>query len=307
MFTWENGIYKDSYKSCFIAMDDETQKNIELYSNTRVIESCAFKNTKIKNVTFSARLQRINDEAFMKTNITSLKLPDSVNSLGAKCFANCKYLKTVDLSNLDIYELPEMCFEGCERLQKVILPKNLKKIKTKCFHGCLNLKNIEFPESVRSICLGAFESTALENIKLPPLMEELQGEVFSETDIEEIDCSHVINIRGGAFRNCTNLKKIILSEDLKEISLSAFNNTEIYEIELPSKIQNVIFPERKNLNIHTLLYKNIEHSYVEEDIRKKAIVNGVDFIKEDLDYIISSGTNFKEINEKVKRFKEESR
>lgn len=304
---WENGIYKDSYKSCLIGIDDKTQRNIKLYLNTRVIGPHAFKDTKIKNVIFSPRLQRINDEAFMNTNIINLKLPDSVNSIGAKCFANCKYLKTVDLSNLDIYELPEKCFEGCERLQKVILPKNLKKIKAECFHGCLNLKDIEFPESVQSICFGAFKSTALENIKLPPLMKELQGDVFAETNISEIDCSFITDIKGGVFRNCINLKKIILSDDLEEISLSAFNNTEIYEIELPSKIQNVIFPERKNLNIYTLLYKNIERPYVEEDIRKKAAINGVDFIKEDLDYIINSSTSFKEINERVKRLKEGSR
>ncbi len=307
MLTWENGVYKDSYKSCLVAMDDKTQKNIKLYPNTRVIGPHAFKDTKIKNVTFNTRLQRINDGAFMNTNIIDLKLPDSVNSIGEKCFANCKYLKTVDLSNLDIYELPEKCFEGCERLQKVILPKKLKKIKAECFHGCINLKDIEFTESVQSICFGAFKSTALENIKLPSLMKELQGDVFSETNISEIDCSFIIDIRGGAFRNCINLEKIILSDDLKEISLSAFNNTEIYEIELPSKIQNVIFPERKNLNIHTLLYKNIEQSYVEENIKKKAAINGVDFIKEDLDYIISSGTNFKEINRTDKKLEKEGR
>lgn len=83
---------------------------------------------------------------------------DNVNSLGTSGFLNCSSLKYVKFGkNCTIEKLDENVFKGCSKLNKIILPTNLKIINSYAFFSCTGLKSIHIPSSVDSIAVYAFD------------------------------------------------------------------------------------------------------------------------------------------------------
>lgn len=77
----------------------------------------------------------IHDRAFEECAIESIKLPDSLEDVGAYAFADCKNLKNVELGN------------------------GILNIPNGMFNGCINLEICELPKQVQSIGQGAFACT----------------------------------------------------------------------------------------------------------------------------------------------------
>lgn len=88
--------------------------------------------SKLKNVTFSNTLKTIGGSAFAFTSIESLKLPTSLETIGA------------------------YAFEGSYKLNKVIIPDGVKSIGEKAFFNCKSLKSVVVPKSVSDIGSKAF-------------------------------------------------------------------------------------------------------------------------------------------------------
>ena len=63
-------------------------------------------------------------------------------------------------------------FEGCEKLETVILKEGLEEIQSGAFKGCLSLKEIIIPSSVVKISASAFEGLNDLVVKTYNLEEE---------------------------------------------------------------------------------------------------------------------------------------
>ena len=91
------------------------------------------------------------------TEITSVKLPDSITDIGAGAFDGCTGLKELTLprelrnmwqyafvrSSIEHLELPEkveyivpFTFQDCKQLKSLVCPKGLKRIGSWAFRGC---------------------------------------------------------------------------------------------------------------------------------------------------------------------------
>ena len=94
------------------------------------------------------------------TEITSVRIPDSVTDIGSFVFDGCINLTSVDLpssltnmwdyafarSGVQEIKLPEkvvsivpFTFKDCKNLRKFVCNKSLKKVHPWAFHGCSNL------------------------------------------------------------------------------------------------------------------------------------------------------------------------
>ena len=71
--------------------------------------------------------------------------------------------------------LPDNIFEGCKNLEKIILPKDLKKIGESAFYGCEELREIEIAASVNSIGVAAFGGCNKINIRI-----DENNEIYSD-------------------------------------------------------------------------------------------------------------------------------
>ena len=139
-----------------------------------------------------------------------------------------KQLKNLDISEVDIAELPYRAFShgyGID-LEKLILPKTLTQIRNKCFSG-LGVKSITIPANVEDIESNELRHiSSLENIgfeqgsKLKTLRGGKDGGVFSGCNIVSIKIpASVETIEAGAFAGCRSLTTISFEKNsnLKDI------------------------------------------------------------------------------------------
>lgn len=92
-------------------------------------------------------------------NVTSVKLPSSLRSIGKGAFVGCLELEEVVLpATLD--SIGEYAFAGCTALQEVTLPASVRVVDTGAFMGCTSLTSFKVEPNNR---LKRLNATALLN------------------------------------------------------------------------------------------------------------------------------------------------
>lgn len=87
--------------------------------------------------------------------ITTVKIPDSVKTIGADAFWHCSNLEKINLPN-SVTKIGHDAFGECEKLSKVKLSQNLETIKRWAFGNCPKINEITIPKSVKKIGNNAF-------------------------------------------------------------------------------------------------------------------------------------------------------
>ena len=173
----------------------------------------------VKSLIIEDGVKSICNGAFFCASITTVKLPDSVKSIGVNSFSSCDKLTSVILSN-NIERIPAGAFISNSNLESIYLPPGLKSIAEEAFTHCCKLKNIVIPASVTNIKdLAFFDCTSLEEVVIPDKM---------------------LSVNSGTFEDCNNLKSVILPKGLKVIEDSAFANcANLEEIILPDGLMEI--------------------------------------------------------------------
>ncbi|WP_295091622.1 leucine-rich repeat protein [Ruminococcus sp.] len=116
-------------------------------------------------------------------------------------FSSFHNLKSVDLSVMNITELPSSIFANCATLEEIKLPLNLERIGREAFINCISLKEIKLPDSVKFINRQAFNRSGLTSFTAPSNLKEIGVD---------------------AFNSCFDLKEINLNDGLEYIGSRAF-------------------------------------------------------------------------------------
>ena len=123
-------------------------------------------------------MTRTTSSALTTANIRDMALGCPVTRIGARAFAICPKLKTVNLSSyLELIDI--RAFENCRYIQKITLPSKMQIIGARAFEGCVKLASINFPSGMQTIQRHAFHNcTSLTEIVLPNTITELGSGVF---------------------------------------------------------------------------------------------------------------------------------
>jgi len=162
-----------------------------------IVSEILNKNPQATTLIIPDNITRITQDAFRyegrESNIKEIVLPDSVNTITSRTFY------------------------GMEKIEKINIPGNVKKIGESAFSGCKNLKYISIAEGVESIEESVFYNCdSLEEIVLPSTIRNISYRVFSK---------------------CTSLKKVVLNEGLESISDAiGLNDCENFELHIPSTL-----------------------------------------------------------------------
>lgn len=159
-------------------------------------------------------------------DIRALKIIGKLSKDDFATLCEMKQLKNLDISEVDIAELPYRAFSYGINLEKLILPKTLTQIRNECFSG-LRVKSITIPANVEDIESNELRHiSSLENIsfeqgsKLKTLRGGKDGGVFSGCNIVSIKIpASVETIKAGAFAGCRSLTTISFEKNsnLKDI------------------------------------------------------------------------------------------
>ena len=244
---------------------NNTVKFVTLPRQTSKIGKNAFANCSgLVGVSMSDFVTSIGESAFKSDSaLTNFRAPTSLQTLSKTAFSGCTSLSKV--KNLDatgITEIPSDCFSMCSKLEEIVLPANISKIRFGAFAGS-GLKTINLEDTkLEELGDSAFKScAALTQVTVPSTLKTLGQSVFRLSGITEVKNfagTSVSKIESMAF-DSSKLMQIEFPESLVSIDSSAFascseltrvgglQNTKVTQIldgafSGCSKLKNVIFP-----------------------------------------------------------------
>ena len=221
------------------------------------ISDDAFNGAKnLKTVTIPDTVKKIGASAFEGcAALESVTIPDSVVSLGRNAFAYCAALKSVTIGE-GVELINDYTFASCILLDKITIGSRVKSIGEGAFGDCDSLVDITLPNSVTKIGAFAFSGCdKLVNISIPNSVVYIGEEAFEKCnniDFTEynngkylgnsgnsyvvlmgvmdnsIDSFSILNstnvIYDGAFKNCNNIKSIVIPDNIMHIGGGAFSD-----------------------------------------------------------------------------------
>jgi hypothetical protein len=148
------------------------------------------------------------------TSLKSVVIPNKVKSIGDKAFYNCTGLRTVVFGS-GLKSIGRAAFYKCEKLASVTFPNSLEKIGDKAFYFCSSIVTLTIPESVTSLGKQAFTyCESLIRVEIKAKIKTLPEWCFYGcTNLSEVKLSDTItNIDPYAFKRCDELVAIYCSD-----------------------------------------------------------------------------------------------
>ena len=109
--------------------------------------------------------------------LRGIALPDSIKSIGAGAFSECRSLESLQYPALS--ELPAAVFADCEALKAFTIPETVKTIGQNAFYGCKSLTEITIPETTEQIMAWAFcGCTGLSRVVVPDSVTTIENAAF---------------------------------------------------------------------------------------------------------------------------------
>jgi hypothetical protein len=145
----------------------------------------------------------IEDGAFEgQTGITSITLPDSLESIGDDAFKDCTGITGTVTIPGSVENIGDGAFEGCTGITKVEIGDGVETIGESAFEGCSSLTTVEFPDSLTEIGSNAFKDC------------DLTGDLSIPSGVK--------NIEPYTFYGCKNLTSITIDDGVVSIGDNAF-------------------------------------------------------------------------------------
>ena len=159
-----------------------------------------------------------------------------------------------------VSEIADYAFQGCDKLESLVIPNTVKKIGMYAFTGCSKLLNISFPESLEDVMAGAlYECAWYDNqpdglVYVGNLLYRYKG--IAPTGVITIN-EGTKAVLGLAFSNQPNITSVILPESVTSVHMQAFGDCpnlesvtlptwlsviEDYTFQNCSKLQNINLP-----------------------------------------------------------------
>lgn len=150
----------------------DVKANIINLGNVTHIRENAFWNNNIQHIVLPNTLKFVEKWAFhLSWEITSIKLPNSLEEIPANAFDNCLKLKTVKLpKNLKV--IGKCAFARCEELTNIVLPNSVEKIEDGAFSRCVSLKSLNRPKNLRWLGQKVFFESPMSSIRFTSIKSE---------------------------------------------------------------------------------------------------------------------------------------
>ena len=129
------------------------------------------------------KVTSISDNAFRnRTDLTDVKIPDSVKKIGSYAFYGCWRLSKISIP-ASVISIGDYAFWNCSAPSQIELKGNsLESIGNYAFADCYSVDNIEFPDSLKKIGSDAFKKcNSLSSIKISGLFDRHK---FDKSGIE---------------------------------------------------------------------------------------------------------------------------
>ena len=125
-------------------------------------------------------LRYIGTYAFSFTGITEVSFGESIESVGARAFANCSKLTKAELPVAA--QDTEAIYMSCTALTDVTIEPGVEHTPMNAFYGDKALAEIDIPEGVKEIGYASFYMTGLSAIELPSTCTTISDYAYASLD-----------------------------------------------------------------------------------------------------------------------------
>lgn len=215
----------------------------------------------LEKLTIGKDLVTIGNRAFEFTDITTITLPDSVETIGEGAFSYCDKLTSVNIPDNvttigngafqdtaitsvsipgSVKNIGQYAFENCTSLATLELGSGIQTIDVWAFRDCTSLTSVSIPDSVKTIGNSAFQGcTSLTSVSIPGSVKTIGNLAFySCTSLETLSLgSGVETIGNSAFQGCNQLTDFTLPSGLKSIGDNAFSGcAALTKVDMPDSV-----------------------------------------------------------------------
>ena len=259
----ENGYYDiDDKKS---AIGNNTVTSVVIPEGVESINKYAFYNcTKLESVTLPTTCKTIGTYAFADSVILKNVNFDNVKVVGDYAFYNCKSLNCEDIGGAktaELYSVGDYSFANT-RFSHLTLTK-LVRLGVGSFSGCTKLTSVELGQSTR-VGEKMFENTGLTSVTV--YGDSIADEAFKGcSDLKTVVIANDLTYLGAsAFQDCKVLNSVSINASLEEIGAGAFMGCKkLTSLQLPDGAINIRDDAFANSGLTTLkLSANTELAYL---------------------------------------------
>lgn len=186
--------------------------SVELPSSLTLLGEAAFRDSKVKTVTF-AKLKndlKIGDFAFENcTALTSIAIPSKTTSLGYGAFSGCTLLASASIP-ATVTKIQSRCFEHCKALSSFAIPSGVTTLGDCVFMSCTALSSVSIPNTVKKMGQQVFQNCGLTSVTLPGSITTIPWCTFQGCDkLTTVNLPATLkSIESGAFFECPSLMNI---------------------------------------------------------------------------------------------------
>ena len=219
------------------------------------IMSRAFQGSYISSIRLPNTLKSIGHDAFYESlRLSSVEFGESVENIGPSAFENCKSLTSIDIPN-SVVNVMDRAFYGCSGLTSLKIGKSVESIGGGAFSECSNLKEFIIDEdnpnlicvddivyskdmSVVWLCLPCKKG----GITLPESVTTIMDYAFSGcSGLTSIAIpSRITKIGDYMFSGCSGLTSITIPSGVTTIGDHAFSGCSgLTSITIPNSVQSI--------------------------------------------------------------------
>ena len=247
----------DTKYSGNIVIPSEITHNNVTYSVTSIGNRAFNKCSGLTSVVIGNSVTSIGISAFYGcSGLTSITIPNSVTSIGYEAFSGCSGMKEVHINDLSAwcnisfggYYAYPLCYAknlylNGKLVTNLVIPDDVKEIKSYAFCNCSGLTSVEIPNSVTSIGISAFEGcSGLTSIEIPNSVTSIGFYAFGGcSGLTSIEIPNsVTSIGEDAFSFCSGLTSITIPNSVTSIGNDAFYNCSgLTSIEIPNSVTSI--------------------------------------------------------------------
>jgi hypothetical protein len=180
----------------------------------------------LTSVTIPDGVESIENGAFYGcSSLTSVTISDGVKSIGPGAFKYCSKLNSINIPN-SVTSIENGAFLECSGLTSVTIPDGVESIGDWAFSDCSSLTSVTILSSLTSIGAGTFGGCSkLNSINIPNSVTSINNDAF-----KNCSCLTSVTIPNGvesigsdAFRNCSGLTSVTIPDGVESIGSDAFS------------------------------------------------------------------------------------
>ncbi|MBR5295996.1 MAG: leucine-rich repeat protein, partial [Clostridia bacterium] len=198
-------------------------EKIDLPEGLVSIEFQAFEDTPaLKSIDLPETLEHIGESAFRYSGLTSLVVPDSVETIEWSAFYATD-IETLDLGN-GVKNIYSSAFANTP-VTSVTLPDSLTFLGDSAFYNCRSLKELTIGSGLGGFLGSTFENTAIENLFIPSNIVAIYGNAFANSAISSLTLSEGVEYIGeSVFYNCNNLESVHIPASVQQMYGDTFGS-----------------------------------------------------------------------------------